>query len=383
MRVCQIAPPWFPIPPIGYGGIERVVFDLTEGLLTLGCGVTLCAPTGSSTNATLFPTVIRPLSLNMTEAQKNRCLADSSRLAYQQALVSGADLVHDHTDWMPPRDFPLPIVRTIHGPATIAAVTAYRAMSKRGDYFVAISQRQRDLYHQAAQRLFGPGEHINFAGVIHNPIDVASAQFYPAEAKRGYVAFLGRCHWEKSPDGAIRIAQAAGRPLMMALRVTTEEQSYFEAVVRPLLRSTHNLAKLVGEVSGIEKDELIGHADAVLFPSPWEEPFGLVIAEAAARGTPVIALARGSAPELIIDGVTGFLCHDEAKMVEAISNVASIDPHACRTHATALFDRPLIARSYLELYERVCTSSGASPERPDQNELIAQTISDDLVTATA
>jgi glycosyltransferase involved in cell wall biosynthesis len=362
MRVCQIAPPWFPIPPVGYGGIERVVYDLTEGLLTIGCEVSLCASAGSATGATLFPTVVRPLSLNMTEARKTRYLADSSRLAYQQALVSGADLIHDHTDWMPPRDFPLPIIRTIHGPATIAAVAAYRAMSKRGDHFVAISQRQRDLYRRAAERQFGPGEHINFAGVVHNPVDIASAPLYPAETKREYVAFLGRCHWEKSPDGAIRIAQAAGVPLMMALRVTTEEQSYFEAVVHPLLRSTRNLAKLVGEVSGPEKDELIGHAVAVLFPSPWEEPFGLVIAEAAARGTPVIALARGSAPELIRDGVTGILCNDEAGMAGAIPTAATLDPHACRDHAAALFDRKFIAQSYRELYECVLAHHGTTTD---------------------
>jgi glycosyltransferase involved in cell wall biosynthesis len=353
MRICQIAPPWFAVPPVGYGGIERVVYDLTEGLIDNGCEVTLCAPAGSTTSAKFFPTVVRPLSLNMTEARKSRFMLDSSRLAYQQALVSGADLIHDHTDWMPPRDFPLPIIRTIHGPATMAAVANYRAMTKRGDRFVAISQRQRDLFHKAAERQFGPGEHINFVGVAHNPVDVAAAPFYPAAEKRNYVAFLGRCHWEKSPDGAIRIAQAAGVPLMMALRVTTEEQSYFEAVVRPLLRSTRNLAKLVGEVSGGEKDELIGHAGAVLFPSPWEEPFGLVMAEAAARGTPVIALARGSAPELIVEGVTGFLCKDEAAMAAAIPKALKLDPQACRDHAAALFDRDFIAKKYLALYERV------------------------------
>jgi glycosyltransferase involved in cell wall biosynthesis len=353
MRVVQIAPPWFPIPPVGYGGIERVVHDLTEGLLAAGCEVILCAPAGSRTNARLIETVARPVGLDMTEAQKARHFVAASRTAYREALNLGADLIHDHTDHAPRRGFPLPIVRTIHGPATVAAVTRYREMSRRGDRFVAISRRQRDLFLAAAAERWGSGDHLNVVDVIHNPLDLASAPFYPATAKRGYVAFLGRCHWEKSPDGAIRVAQAAGVPLMMALRVTTEERPYFEAVVAPLARSVKNLAKLVGEVSGTEKDELIGRAGAVLFPSPWEEPFGLVLAEAGARGTPVVTLARGSAPELVLDGVTGVLCGDEEEMARAIPRAMALDPAACRAHAAALFDRDMIARRYLALYARV------------------------------
>jgi glycosyltransferase involved in cell wall biosynthesis len=313
----------------------------------------------------LVPTVTSPVGLNLTEAQKHRHFVDASRLAYQRALQLGAELIHDHTDYAPKRGYPLPIVRTIHGPATPAALANYRAMTRRGDRFVAISQRQRDLFAAAAEKQFGPGEHINFAGVVYNPIDVTAAPFYPEEHKRGYVAFLGRCHWEKSPDGAIRVAQAAGVPLMMALRVTTEEQSYFEAVVRPLVQSVKNLAKFVGEVSGQEKDELIGRAGAVLFPSPWEEPFGLVLAEAAARGTPVVTLARGSAPELIVDEVTGILCADEEEMVRAIPRAMALDPAACRAHAEALFDRDKIAQQYVALYERIL-AEGRVPKKINQ-----------------
>jgi glycosyltransferase involved in cell wall biosynthesis len=360
MRIAQIAPPWFPIPPVGYGGIERVVFDLTESLVSAGHEVILFAPAGSQTSACLVPTVTSPVGLNLTEAQKHRHFVDASRLAYQRALQLGVELIHDHTDYAPKRGYPLPIVRTIHGPATTAALANYRAMTRRGDRFVAISQRQRDLFASAAEKQFGSGEHINFAGIVYNPIDVTAAPFYPAEQKRGYVAFLGRCHWEKSPDGAIRVAQAAGVPLMMALRVTTEEQSYFEAVVRPLVQSVKNLAKFVGEVSGQEKDELIGRAGAILFPSPWEEPFGLVLAEAAARGTPVVTLARGSAPELVVDEVTGILCADEEEMVRAIPRAMALDPAACRAHAEALFDRDKIAQQYLAIYERILAEGSMS-----------------------
>jgi glycosyltransferase involved in cell wall biosynthesis len=352
MRIVEIAPPWFPIPPIGYGGIERVVFDLTEGLLDAGAEVILCAPAGSHTRAHQIETIARPVGLNLTEAQKRRHVVETGREAYRHALALGADLIHDHTDYAPRGGFPIPVVRTIHGPATGAAVAAYRGMSRRGDHFIAISARQRDLFIHAASQ-YGAGEQIRFAGVIFNPVDVTAAPFYPAEKKQGYAAFLGRCHWEKGPDAAIRIAQGAGVPLMMALRVTSEEQAYFDAVVRPLVLSIRNLAKFVGEVSGEEKDDLIGHAGVVLFPSPWEEPFGLVIMEAAARGTPVIALERGSAPELIRDGVTGILCADEAEMIAAVPRALALDPAACRAHAATLCDRPVIAAQHLALFERV------------------------------
>jgi glycosyltransferase involved in cell wall biosynthesis len=360
MRVVQIAPPWFPVPPEGYGGIERVVFDLTEGLIHDGCEVLLCAARGSKSSAEIRETVSRPVGLNMTEAQKRRHMVESSRAAYRIALEWGADIVHDHTDYSIRGTFPIPVIRTIHGPATPAAVTQYLRMTRRGDHFVAISERQRELFQRAARTIGGPNAKIAIEGVVHNPLDVASAPFYPADKKRGYVAFLGRCHWEKSPDGAIRVAQAAGVPLMMALRVTSEEEAYFNAVVRPLVESVKNLAKFVGEVSGEEKDELIGHAGAVIFPSPWEEPFGLVVTESAARGTPVVALSRGSAPELVIDGVTGVLCDDEEEMVGAIPRAMKLDPAACRKHAETNFDRDLIAKRYVNVYEAVVARTRAS-----------------------
>ena len=151
---------------------------------------------------------------------------------------------------------------------------------------------------------------------------------------------------------------------MMALRVTTEEQAYYDAVVRPLVQSIKNLAKFVGEVSGEEKDELIGRAGVVIFPSPWEEPFGLVLAEAAARGTPVVALARGSAPELVVEGVTGMLCIDEEAMARAIPEAMKLDPAACRAHAMAHFDRDKIARQHVTLYEALCSGHAESQRRP-------------------
>ena len=352
MKIVQIAPPWFPVPPVGYGGIERVVYDLCEGLVAAGHEVTLFAPGDSRTSARLLPTVPAGIGLDLSPAERIRWMADTSADAYEAAAELDADVIHDHTDYSPEPGFPIPIVRTIHGPAVDAFVRIARRLSRRGDRFVAISRRQRDLFEAAAAETFGPGEQIAFVGVVPNPIDVAAAPFYPASAKEGYAAFLGRCHWEKSPDGAIRVAKAAGVPLRMALRVTAEERPYFHAVVKPLI-DRYPLAEFLGEVGGAAKDELIGRAAVALFPSPWEEPFGIVLTEAAARGTPVVALARGSAPEIVVHGVTGVLCVDEEEMARAVPRAMALDPAACRAHAEAHYDRALIARQYVALYEQV------------------------------
>jgi glycosyltransferase involved in cell wall biosynthesis len=347
VRILELAPPWFPIPPPGYGGIERVVFDLVEGLVVAGHEVVLFAPAGSATRARFVPSVERALGLDLTETEKRRHLFEAGRQGYRVALRLGVDLVHDHTDVAPPEAYPLPVVHTIHGPATPAAVTAYRGMSRRGDHFLAISYRQHELFAAAADGA------IAFGGVVHNPVDVAGTPFYGRDRKEAYAAFVGRCHWEKDPAAAIRVAVEAGVPLKLALRVTDEERPYFEAAVRPLIDANRGLVEYLGEVGGQVKADLIGRAGAVLFPSPWEEPFGLVLAEAAAHGTPVVALRRGSVPEVVVDGVTGFACADEAAMARALPNAMALDPAACRAHAAARFDRSVVARRHADLFARV------------------------------
>ncbi len=357
MHVVQVAPPWFPIPPRAYGGIERVVHDLTEGLVVAGHEVTLFAPAGSRTSARLIPTIGEGVGLDMPEAEKVRWFAETSQAAFARALALGADVVHDHTDHLAAPDYPLPVLHTVHGPVTDVHLSLYRRMSARGDAFVAISGRQRDLF-EAADRARSspspPGERsLRFVGVVHNPTDVANAPFYPAAAKDDYVAYLGRCHWEKGPDAAVRVARAAGLRLKLALRITAEERRYFEAVVKPLIEEADGLVEFVGEVGGAERDELIGQARALLFTSPWEEPFGLVLAEAAARGTPVVALARGSAPEVVHDGVTGILCRNEAELAAALPRAMALRPEDCRAHALARFDRRAVAEQYVAVYAAV------------------------------
>lgn len=353
MHIAEIAPPWFPIPPPAYGGIERVVYELTEGLVAAGQMVTLFAPGGSQTSGQLIVTGSAGVGLDLTEEAKDDHFLRNGHAAYTQAAILGADLVHDHTDYTPDPAFPLPIVRTIHGPAVEPHVSMYVAMSARGDRFLAISERQRALFVAAAHAAFGPGEHLRFAGVVPNPIDIAATPFYPATAKEDYVAFVGRCHWEKGPVGAIQIAVEAGIPLKMALRVTAHERPYFEAVVRPALRKAGGLVEFVGEVGGTAKAELIGRARAVLFSSPWEEPFGLVLIEAGAHGTPVVALRRGAAPEIVTEGVTGFLAADLTALAQVLPAAMALDPAACRATVAARFDRPVIAQRHVTLFAAI------------------------------
>ena len=178
----------------------------------------------------------------------------------------------------------------------------------------------------AARALFGAGEHLAFVGVVHNPIDIASIALYPTEVKEDYVAFVGRCHWEKGPVGAIQVALETGVPLKMALRVTDQERPYFDAVVLPALRTAGRQVEFVGEVGGAAKAELIGRARAVIFSSPWEEPFGLVLIEAGAHGTPVVALRRGAAPEIVTEGVTGYLADTLEELAQVLPAAMALDP---------------------------------------------------------
>lgn len=352
MHIVQIAPPWYPVPPSHYGGIERVVYDLTEGLVGAGHRVTLIAPTGSRTTAELIET-LPGVGLDLSDAEKQDHFLTNGRRAYRIAAEIGADVVHDHTDFAPDPGFPLPVVRTIHGPAVDYHVAMYHAMSQRGDRFVAVSERQRQLFDAAAEKMFGPGQRIGFVGVVHNPVDVGATRFYRSMDKSDYVAFLGRCHWEKDPAAAIRIAMDAGVRLKMALRVTKQERPYFHAVVRPALKEAGDRVEFIGEVGGAEKSELIGRAAAVIFPSPWEEPFGLVLTEAAAHGTPVVALRRGASPEIVREGMTGYLGATEGELARLLPRAMALDPAACRVHAAAHFDRPAIAQQQMNVYERV------------------------------
>ena len=184
-------------------------------------------------------------------------------------------------------------------------------------------------------------------------MDVQSVPF--REQKEPFALFIGRCDWEKNPDGAIRVARSAGMKLKMALRVNNYERPYFEEAVEPLLGDD---VELLAEITPSQKFDLLAAAQVVLFTSQWEEPFGLVMTEGGACGTPVVAFSRGAAPEVIVDGVTGFLVDDEEQMAAAVRRAAEIDPAACRQYIEENFAPRVAASKYVSVFEKVLVERG-------------------------
>jgi glycosyltransferase involved in cell wall biosynthesis len=340
MRIAMVAPPWIALPPSGYGGIETVVSALTEGLVRRGRDVVLFAPGDSRTTARLVPTVERHLGQDWPHEAGMPMFRATSAYAYARAVVEGATLVHDHT--LMETDLPIARLHTLHGPANQEIVERCRRMGAGGhDHFVAVSRRQRELY----------GEDLPWAGVVPNGVDIEAAPFNAA--KGDYLFFIGRANWEKGLDLAVRVAMRAGKRLVMAVKMTeAHERAYYAAQVEPWLRRGSQI-ELLGEITPDEKFALYRDAAATLFTSQWEEPFGLVMPESLACGTPVLALRRGAVPEVIVDGETGFLADDEDGLVAGVARLGEIDPRACRARAEEHFSIATMTESYLALYEAI------------------------------
>jgi len=335
----MISPPWLALPPAGYGGIELVVSDLTEALSKRGHEVLLFAPGDSKSSARLFPTVPEALGQDYPLRVRTALFHATSKYAYARALLEGAELIHDHTQHYE-TEMPITAVHTLHGPAVPQTVELVRRMSATGrNHFVGISHRQRELFGE---------DGISWAGVVHNGIDVAAMPF--AVEKEPYLFFIGRANWEKGLDLAVRVAGRAGRPLVMAIKMTEgHERAYYDEHVGPYVDKGN--VTLLGEITPQEKFDLYARASGTLFTSQWEEPFGLVMPESMACGTPVLALPRGAAPEIIVDGETGFLCDDEDAMVEAVQSLSKIDPHRCRERVSQYFSVDSMTAGYLDVYQ--------------------------------
>lgn len=340
MRIALVAAPWIALPPGGYGGIELVVSNLTEALVGLGQDVLLFAPGDSRTAARLLPTLPRHCGQDWSPEIAMPLFWATSSYAYARALVEGADLVHDHT--LMETDLPITRLHTLHGPANDEVIERCRRIGATGhDYFVAISRRQRELY----------GDDLPWAGTVYNGIEVEAAPF--SADKGDYLLFIGRANWEKGLDLAVRVAMRAEKRLVMAVKMTeAHERDYYREQVEPWL-GRGGAIELRGELTPAEKFALYRDAAATLFTSQWEEPFGLVMPESLACGTPILALRRGAAPEVIVDGVTGFLADDEDGLVEAVSRLHEIDPQACREDAKGRFSTTAMAQGYLALYQQL------------------------------
>ena len=335
LRVALIAPPWFPVPPPAYGGTEAVVSLLAEGLVANGVDVTLFASGDSGTAANLsyvHPTA-RSVEIGQTGPELEHVLACLSR-------ASEFDLVHDHSGLLAltlAASLETPFVHTAHGPMLGHSGVLYSSALAFNPTASLIS-----LTH--AQRRGAP--HLPWIANCPNAIEVDRFPFRAGHD--GYLAFLGRMSPEKGAAHAIDIARAAGVELRIAAKCREPaERAYFDAHVRPRLGDG---IEYVGELEHREKGILLRDARALLAPIDWEEPFGLVLAEAAACGTPVVATRRGSVPEVVIDGVTGFVRETHAELAAAIEHVDELDPFAIRRHAECSFAPERMVADYLAAY---------------------------------
>jgi glycosyltransferase involved in cell wall biosynthesis len=348
MKIAQVAPLTEAVPPKLYGGTERVVAYLTDALVELGHEVTLFASGDSLTRAKLVS--IWPRALRLDPIVRDYFAPLFIQLDMVGRHGSEFDVVHMHLDYF---GFPLlrqlevASVTTLHGrldlPELIPLYDHYGEMP-----VVSISDSQR-----------GPLPNANYvATVLHGlPRDLLRK----GEGKGGYVAFLGRISPEKAPDAAIRIAAAAGMPIKMAAKVDRVDEDYFKDVVEPLLASGD--VEFIGEIAEHQKSDFLGGAAALIFPIAWREPFGLVMIEAMACGTPVIAFNNGSVPEVLTDGVTGFIVDNEAAAIEALTKLGTLDRERIRAEFDRRFTAHHMAQNYLDLYARLVREkkSGALP----------------------
>jgi glycosyltransferase involved in cell wall biosynthesis len=339
-RIAMLAPPWIPIPPPGYGGIEFVLALLCDALVARGHDVELfCAP-GSRSAAKVHPLLDRPhpeaIERSLFEADHvGRAFA-----AIDAAAAAGEpfELIHDHCGYttlaMADRQA-LPVVHTVHGPFDEDTTPFYDIHGGKGG-LVCISRSQRS---------FAP-EGANVVSVVHNPIDVDA---WPVgREKEEWLLWVGRIVPEKGPHRAIRVARKAGRPLVLAGNVQPKHERFFATEIEPQIDGT--TVRYVGEVGGARKQQLFAQAFAFLMPIRWPEPFGMVMVEALAAGTPVLAFDQGAAPEIIEHGVNGFLVHDEDEMAAHVDKAGAIDPLTCRESAKRFHPHHVAAR-YEEVYD--------------------------------
>lgn len=338
MKIAQVSPLWESVPPKLYGGTERIVSYITEELVRLGHDVTLFASGDSVTTARLRAACPRALRLASGPVNRDAPLT----LMMEQAFGVDAaqfDIIHSHLDFL---SFPVsrrcatPVLTTLHGrldlPEIVPVFHEYSEMP-----VVSISNAQRTPLPQA-----------NWLGTVYHGLPDLYT-FHPESG--AYLAFLGRISPEKRPDHAIELAKRVGLPLRIAAKVDPADREYFDTQIERLLE--HPLIEYVGEITDAEKCDFLGDAAAVVCPYDWPEPFGIVLIEALACGTPVLAYRRGSIPEIIEDGITGFICEDLNEMAGAVERLPLIQRRRCREAFEERFTVQRMAEEYLALYERM------------------------------
>ncbi len=349
MRIAMVAPLVEAVPPRLYGGTERVVSGLTEELVRRGHEVTLFASGDSQTAAALVACC--PRGLRLDPEVHDYIAYTMVQLGQVYARAHEFDIIHNHVDYFA---FPFarlvetPTLTTTHGRLDFAEVQrVYDAFREQALVSISMSQR-------------APLPRARWVSTVYNGIDLA--HFHYRDTPGDYLVFLGRISPEKRPDRAIEVARAVGRRLVLAAKVDPADQAYFEHAIAPLLRDCP-LVEYVGEVTEPEKDALLGGAYAYLFPIDWPEPFGLTMVEAMATGTPVLATRIGSVPEVIVDGVTGFVCDTFLDLLQAVDRVPQLQRRACRAHVERHFTTAAMADGYERAYNAVLTGRPACAPR--------------------
>jgi glycosyltransferase involved in cell wall biosynthesis len=352
MRIAQVAPLHESVPPKLYGGTERIISYLTEELVRRGHDVTLFASGDSLTSARLRPMCDRALRLHRDK------LVDP--LAHHMLLlerltreIDDFDVIHFHLDYLPfsqIRRLRVPAVTTLHGrldiPDLVPIFREFRDMQ-----LISISDSQRQPLHWA-----------KWLATVHHglPEDL----YVQGKGDGGYFAFLGRISPEKRVDRAIEISRRVGIPLRIAAKVDESDNAYYESKVRPLIQCSD--VEFIGEIGEHEKRDFLGKARALLFPIDWPEPFGIVMIEAMACGTPVIAFRGGSVAEVIDDGVTGFVVSSIDEAVEAAENLDLIDRAVCRSRFLRRFSAGRMCRDYVRAYQCLTDNRQASTKATNQ-----------------
>jgi glycosyltransferase involved in cell wall biosynthesis len=338
MRIAQVAPLIESVPPRAYGGTERVVHYLTEALVAMGHEVTLFASGDSATSAKLVPIVDRALRLH--PAKPDPVIWHTLMVDRVRELCDSFDVMHFHMDTV---HLPMavhcatPSLTTLHGRLDLPDLQPlYKRFARHP--LVSISDSQRR-----------PLPHANWLGTVQHGLPRDLYAFHPQP--QDYFAFVGRISPEKRCDRAIEIALACDTPLRIAAKVDPADRAYFEQTIEPLL--DHPLVTFVGEIGDADKDDFIGNAKAFLMPIDWPEPFGLVMIEAFACGTPVIAYRNGAVPEILDDGVTGFIVDNQEQAIAAARAIGQIDRRTCRDVFERRFTANVMAANYLAKYREL------------------------------
>ncbi|MEI9987243.1 MAG: glycosyltransferase family 4 protein [Aliidongia sp.] len=341
MKIAQVSSLMEAVPPKLYGGTERIVAYLTDALVDLGHDVTLFASGDSVTKAKLQPGW--PHALRLDSEMRDYLAPHIILLETLARRAEEFDVIHLHIDYL---GYPLlqrigvPFLTTLHGRLDLPELRRiYETFSRVP--LVSISDSQRE-----------PLPNANYIGTIHHglPKDLLTQ----GDGAGGYLAFIGRISPEKAPDAAIRIAGAAGKQLRIAAKVDKVDQTYFEENIEPSLAQPH--VEFIGEINETQKNGFLGQAAGLLFPIAWREPFGLAMIEAMACGTPVIAMRRGSVPEVIEDGVTGFIVDSEEEAIAAVKRLPELDRSRVRRAFEARFTGRRMAQDYVALYERLAAA---------------------------